>query len=188
MFGVLSRLQGGLRVRYAEPHRAYHTQAHIDAMLGLMGGVAWHASAAVELAVWYHDAIYDPSRGDNESASAALMRGELDGVAAPALLAVAEALILATASHVPPVGVADGAGFLDMDLSVLGAEAAVFDRYDAAIRVEYSAVPDAEYRAGRARILRSFLGRPAIYLTAGFRGRFEARARENLARAIVALG
>ena len=84
MFRAIETCLTALRVRYAEPHRAYHTQAHVDAMLaGLqeLGEMIVHP-AAVELAIWYHDAVYDPAAADNEARSADLLRAELDNLAA----------------------------------------------------------------------------------------------------------
>ncbi len=63
----------------------------------------------------------------------------------------------------------------------------MFAAYDRAIREEYHWVAEADYRAGRARILERFLSRPAIYHTAYFREQFEAQARLNLERTVAAL-
>lgn len=57
-----------LVTRYSESHRAYHTLAHIQHCLDEFEQVR-HLIAnpdAVELALWYHDAIYDTKAKDNE--------------------------------------------------------------------------------------------------------------------------
>jgi predicted metal-dependent HD superfamily phosphohydrolase len=194
MFGVIADRLARLRARYAEPHRAYHDQTHVDALLALLAEVrgGLHDAAAIELAIWYHDAIYDPARTDNETRSAVLLRTDLASLADPLLLARAETLVLATATHTLPTDAdpelaSDCATFLDMDLSILGAPEPAFRRYDAAIRREYAAVPDADYRAGRSRVLRGLLARPRLYLTGHFQARFDAPARCNLAAALAAL-
>jgi len=97
-------------------------------------------------------------------------------------------LILATHKHtisaVDRRFVADAELFLDMDLSILGADEERFDDYDAAIREEYSFVPIKTYRQRRAEILKSFLQRPRLYLTDDYHGRLDGKARANLQRAI----
>lgn len=191
MFGLLEARLAGLRARYAEPGRAYHGQRHIDILLGLFGEIRPHLIAphAVEAAIWYHDAVYVPMSADNEIESAALLRSELAGLADPALIETAAALVLATRSHavapgMPPDIAADCAWFLDMDLSILGADGETFAWYDAAIRVEYAAVPEDVWRERRPRVLATFLARERLYLTEYFHARCDARARANLRRAI----
>ena len=94
-----------LRARLAEPHRHYHGQAHVDALLADLDARrgAIHAPEAVALAVWFHDAVYAPGAPDNERASAALLRTAMVGLAPEPTLAAAEAMVLATERHaVPP--------------------------------------------------------------------------------------
>ena len=183
-----------IRLRYAEPHRHYHATTHLDALLHLFTEVRplLHDAEAVRLAIFYHDAIYQPDRPDNEAASAALMRADLDGLVDARTLARAEALILATRQHRIPEGsdadfAADCTLFLDMDISVLGAEAEGFDRYEAGIAAEYRPHYAAEaYRTGRTAVLRGFLTRERLFLSDHF-AKLEAPARANLARSIAAL-
>ncbi len=192
MFSRFDRLREGLRRRYAEPHRAYHGQAHIDALRAALvrDRGLFENPDAVELAIWYHDAVYDPMRSDNEPASAALMRSELAGVAAPEMVDFAAALVLASADHhvpenLPPEQAADCALFLDMDLAVLGQSADQFAAFEAGIEAEFRPHYDwLTYRAGRAALLRSLLQRDPIYLTERYRDRYEAMARDNIALAL----
>lgn len=184
----------GLRRAYAEPHRAYHDWRHIEALLEQL---AHHRAQvripeAMLLAVLYHDCIYDPLSKMNERDSAVRMRAELTGRAPEPALAAAEALILATETHLLPPDLeaglaADCALFLDMDLAILGAGRAAYDRYEAAIRQEYAAMPDDAYRIGRKAVLTRFLDRDRLYFTDAYRARHEALARTNLSRAIAAL-
>ncbi|MBO1077463.1 hypothetical protein [Roseomonas haemaphysalidis] len=175
--------------------RAYHGWPHVQALLAL-----WHRHRAalrdpeaVRLAILYHDAVYDPRRDDNEAASAALLRASEAGRVPPARLDAAEALVLATARHMAPDSLpeavaADARYFLDMDLAILGASPEAFAAYDAAIRTEYAHVPEADYRAGRAGVLRRLLARNPLYLTEAFRATHDAAARRNLSAALARLG
>jgi predicted metal-dependent HD superfamily phosphohydrolase len=193
MFGAVAARLDGLRARYAAPERAYHGQLHIDLLLGLLGEVRPFLVSpdGVELAVWYHDAVYVPLSAENEISSAALLQAELAGLADPGLIDRATVLVLATRAHAVPAGIApdvaaDCAWFLDMDLSILGADAETFAWYDAAIRREYTEVTDAEWRVRRPRVLGTFLARERLYLTDYFHTRLDAQARANLRRAIAA--
>lgn len=179
-----------LLARWSEPQRHYHTLAHLEACLA---GLDTHralaaAPAAVETALWFHDAIYDPRGPDNEARSAALAAGVLRSArVADATLAQVERLILATQTHEPNDADPDTALLLDLDLAILGAAPAAYQAYAAAIRREYAWVPEADYRRKRAAVLARFLQRPRLYRTALFFARHEAAARANLAAEISAL-
>jgi predicted metal-dependent HD superfamily phosphohydrolase len=195
MFSAIAARLDGLRARYAAPGRHYHGQRHIDLLLALHAELrpALASPDAVELAIWYHDAVYDARRSDNEAESAALLRADLAGIADPALVAAAATLVLATRSHRVPPGIApaladDCAHFLDMDLSILGAPPDLFAWYDAAIRREYAHVPEPEWRRRRPAVLAGFLARDRLYLTGRAHALLDAPARANLRAAIAALG
>lgn len=174
---------------YAEPHRAYHTLQHLDECLASLAPAAHlaHAIGSVELALWFHDAIYDTRAKDSEVRSARWARKELSvsGVT-PDVAESVEALVLATRHDVTPAD-ADARLLVDVDLSILSAPAARFDEYEAQVRIEYGWVPEDAFREGRSRVLRTFLDRPAIFSTPWFRDRCEARARQNLARSLARL-
>ncbi len=193
MFSLLDTRRAGLRARYAEPHRAYHGQGHVDALLRVLAGLGAAVTdrAAVELAIWYHDAIYDPAARDNEARSADLLRTEMAGLAHPARLDAAELMVRLTAEHaftpqVPPAQRADCALFLDLDMAVLGAAPEVFDDYERGIAAEYVPVHGADaYRTGRTAFLRTLLARPRLFLTDRFEAALHAPAQANIARALM---
>ena len=183
-----------LRGRHAEPQRAYHDWRHIEELLALFGEVsgALRDPAAVLFAILFHDSVYDPRRGDNEDRSADLLRDLAGGALEPDSLATALQLVAATKSHRLPDGLTpaqshDAGIFLDMDLSILAASRPRYDEYERQIRAEYAHVPDDAFRAGRSKILRSFLDRDDLYLSDWGRCRFAAPALRNLARALDAL-
>jgi predicted metal-dependent HD superfamily phosphohydrolase len=169
--------------RWREPHRHYHTTAHLAAMLAIVR--PW---PVVELAVWFHDAVYDPRAAGNEEASAELAERSLPAIgAAPASVAEVARLVRLTATHDPAPD--DGAGALlcDADLSILAADPARYDAYTAAVRQEYGHVPDEPFRVGRAQVLRHLLGLPMLYRVVPERAEWEARARANLTRELSTL-
>lgn len=170
-----------LAARYAEPWRAYHDLGHVLDVLSVLDDVALTDPLAVTLAVWFHDAVYDPRANDNEERSAALAAERSANLLGGDWVRRVETLILATKRH-EPTGDPDTAALLDADLAILGASPARYDAYAAAIRREYAWVPDDAYREGRSRVLHGFLGRDRVYRTPRLFARFEAAARRNLRR------
>jgi predicted metal-dependent HD superfamily phosphohydrolase len=178
-----------LLTRWSEPWRHYHTLEHLDHCLTGLDQCRSLADdpSELEVALWFHDAIYDPHSPDNEIQSAALARETLTRaqVNEPRVERV-ERLILATRTHVSD-GNADTALLLDLDLSVLGAAPTRYADYADAIRREYAWVPEATYRQKRVALLGRFLTRPALFLTPRFYQSHEAPARRNLAEEIARL-
>ncbi|MEM9422675.1 MAG: hypothetical protein AAF986_09245 [Pseudomonadota bacterium] len=182
-----------LKRRYGRWGRHYHTWGHIEALLGHCETVREHLHhpEVVELAIYWHDAVYSPLSRRNEINSAKLMKKRLHGLVQPSQLMHASCLIQATASHQLPSGApkdvaADAAYFLDMDLSILGTSDAEYDIYEGQIRREYWMIPNRSFFKARAKILESFLGRDRLFFTDIFRCMWEEQARHNLARAVVA--
>lgn len=172
--------------RYAEPQRKYHTLQHLRECLELFDTVRQLPAhpAEVELALWFHDAIYDLKRSDNEERSADLAQASLlaDG-ASPEVASRVAALILAT-RHTSVPRDPDERLVVDIDLAILGASEERFAEYERQIRDEYVFVPGWLFRRKRRAVLRTFLDRPQIYATPHFAALYEARARANLAKAI----
>ncbi|MGI5416537.1 HD domain-containing protein [Actinomadura luteofluorescens] len=169
--------------RYGEPHRRYHTRAHLTAVLDLVDELAGHAEDpdAVRMAAWFHDAVYDPERADNEERSARLAARMLADTDLPeAAVARVVRLVELTATHAPEEGDRDGQVLCDADLAVLGAEPEDYAAYAAAVREEYAFVPDELFRAGRAEVLSGLLALPRLFHTPAARERFEERARANM--------
>jgi predicted metal-dependent HD superfamily phosphohydrolase len=179
-----------LIARYSESQRSYHTTQHLDecfARLGEARHLAEHIGE-VELALWFHDAVYAPRKPDNEEQSASLAHAaaEQAGLTAAIASRVGQ-LILATKLDASPTS-ADAALLVDVDLAILGTPAERFDEYEQQVRQEYSWVPGFLYRRKRWEILEGFLARPHVFNTEHFRARYEMSARANLARSIERLG
>jgi predicted metal-dependent HD superfamily phosphohydrolase len=170
---------------YREASRHYHGESHISECLTQFAHYRALAQfpARVEVAIWFHDAIYDTTQSDNELRSAQWAARYLDehGADSSTVTAVAD-MINATATH--QVDSEDSAIMLDIDLGILGTAPDVFEAYDQAIRAEYHWVPVNQYRQGRVKVLRSFLDRERIYQTAPIFARLESQARVNLSRKI----
>ncbi len=174
-----------LAARYAEPQRAYHTLQHITECLRLLDGLRHTVPhpEIVELALWFHDAIYDPRAADNEERSAALAS---DFIATHRLPAPLAACIRATRHH-QPGDEPHTRLTVDIDLSILGQPRPRFAEYEAQIREEYAWMSAADFQSARTAILRQFLARPILYLTAACRAQFEQTARKNLAWSLARL-
>lgn len=176
---------------YTQPHRAYHEASHILAMLDEYAELGKRPDAHILLAIWYHDCIYETrlAKGDksNEEQSADEFANDWAALGLAATdAAIVRRLIMATQHAALPHG-EDEQLLVDLDLAILGKPEDVFDRYEAGIRAEYAWVPEADFRSGRARILQTFLDRPFIFSSEAMRGKYEARARANLARSVAAL-
>ncbi|MEU7613201.1 metal-dependent phosphohydrolase [Micromonospora sp. NPDC049204] len=178
--------------RWREPHRHYHTVAHLTAVLDVVDEHAELADRAdlVRLAAWWHDAVYDPRAGGdaNEQDSAALAESVLGGLGVPAPTAAeVRRLVLLTAGHVVGPDDRDGALLCDADLAVLAAPPATYDRYATAIRREYAHVPEPAFRAGRAAVLGGLLALPALFRLPPLAARWEEPARANVRRELATL-
>jgi predicted metal-dependent HD superfamily phosphohydrolase len=170
---------------YAEPHRRYHTLDHLaECFRELDEATAGKRPPDVELALWFHDAVYDPRAPDNEEQSAALARECLaETELSPDFRSAVSQLILATKRH--DVGLdANAPLMVDVDLSILGQPAERFWEYERQIREEYAWVPPAVFGPKRAEILEHFLRRPRLYATHHFFQKYETQARVNLEASI----
>ncbi|MCH8497833.1 MAG: hypothetical protein LAT63_05120 [Marinobacter sp.] len=175
-----------LLTRYQEPHRAYHTLDHITACLAHLDA-HWHTldnPQAAALALWYHDAVYDTRRQDNEARSADLARKELSALGInPHQCEDIHNLIMVTRHPSQPHN-ADARYLLDIDLAILGASPQAFARYEQQVRQEYHWVPEHLYCEGRGKLLQSLLAAPTPYHTAVFRDSHEVQARANLTQSL----
>ena len=201
-----------LLLRYAEPHRYYHTATHIMKVVrnlfDLSAVLGTQPSAELIAAGLYHDAIYDPRADDNEARSAALAIGDLRGLGWSAeRCIVVHALVLATAGHLDTgqadTGQADTsrtntghldtgrtdetAILLDSDLAILGADPLTYHAYVTGVRAEYFFVDDEHWRVGRGRVLRHFLDSPRLFTTDHMHAELEHRARANIEAELAAL-
>ncbi|MFG1859569.1 HD domain-containing protein [Microbispora bryophytorum] len=183
-------LAAELEARWAQPHRRYHTTAHLRAVLAAIEPLAAQAADAdaVRLAAWFHDAVYDGRPGGDEERSAQLAQSRLPACGLPAerVREVAR-LVRVTAGHSYEPGDMNAAVLCDADLAILAAPPGAYEAYRRAVREEYRHVPDAAFRAGRAGVLRGFLGKARLFGTPVGRDLWERRARENIAAELAGL-
>jgi predicted metal-dependent HD superfamily phosphohydrolase len=187
---VARRIFSDLAERYNGDGRHYHVLTHVGELLDTVSEMRDLAQdyQTIQLAIWFHDVIYDPRGKDNEVKSAEYARQALHELGLPErVITRVSDLILKTVSHVSDEEDGDALILLDADLAPLGAEEAVFVRQSQALRQEYSWVPEEEYRANRVRILHGFLNRKRIYQTERMYQSRERQARSNLSQAIAEL-
>lgn len=175
-----------LHAAYSEKHRFYHTVDHIDAMLTHFDGVKEIAEKPeeLELAIWFHDAIYKPLSKTNELDSANWAQAFLTAHSyGKADIERVHNLIMAT-MHNGNVKTPDEHLIVDIDLAILGAPPEVYDQFERNVRKEYRLVPGFIYRKKRKELLRSFLSSGSIYNLELFNERYEDQAKQNLRSAI----
>lgn len=178
-----------LQAAYAERHRHYHSAEHITHCLAELDATRRLAREPddVELALWFHDAVYATRSKDSESKSAEWAARFLAANAVDAArVRRVHDLIMAT-THAAVPNDSDAQLLTDIDLSILGADRETFCRFEKDVRREYWWVPSPLFRQKRAAILQSFLSRSSVYATAHFQERLESAARRNLTEAITAL-
>jgi predicted metal-dependent HD superfamily phosphohydrolase len=178
-----------LLAAYSESHRHYHTAHHIDDCLARFDEASSIASMPkeVEIALWFHDAIYRPISSTNELRSADWAVSFLQSIGATDDECDRVHRYVLVTKHAAESVAGDAALVVDIDLSILGRGPDLYDDFERAIREEYKWVPGRIYRRKRIEILRSILDRSAVYETEHFRTRYERQARENLHRAIHSL-
>jgi predicted metal-dependent HD superfamily phosphohydrolase len=182
-----------LAAAYSAPDRYYHNLEHLTDVLRILGRLAPGVAdpPALQLAAWFHDAVYDPRAKDNEARSGELAVDLLGPIGVPAAAIERVVRLVRATAHLStagPPGDRDTAALLDADLAILGAAEERYRRYAADIRREYAHVPEEEYRAGRATVLGRFLARPRIFTHQVLFEEGEGRARANLAAELRELG
>lgn len=171
---------------YKQKHRFYHNESHIDAVLKYYDESKKLANNcnAVEVALWFHDAIYKPYSSSNELKSANwafnfLKEHKNDDTFAENV----HSLIMATLHNASPKD-NDEQLIVDIDLSILGSQTKVYAQFEKNIREEYKFVPNILYKKKRKEILSGFLKRERIYTHDFFHGKLEVLARANLTTTI----
>jgi predicted metal-dependent HD superfamily phosphohydrolase len=169
--------------RWSEPHRHYHDVRHLAATLDALDLLEVDAASSpvVQLAAWFHDAVYAGVAGVDEQQSADLAERMLGSFPASDVDEVVR-LVLLTATHDPAPGDVAGSALCDADLSILGALPGRYDVYVRDVRLDYAHVDDASWALGRTAVLDSLLSLDPLYRTPMGQELWSQRARENLTR------
>jgi predicted metal-dependent HD superfamily phosphohydrolase len=174
---------------YAQPHRHYHAPAHVFSVLEHVDRFmraeqidpASDTARAIRFALWYHDVIYDATSKTNEQDSAVLAEAELAALGIHAHIRSDVHRLIMITKHPAVPNATDENIVHDVDLGILATPDDIYDRYVTQVRAEYAHVSDADWRLGRAGVLRSFLNAERIYYSVtGAEG--EATARHNIER------
>lgn len=176
-----------LRQLYDAPFRKYHNLHHIQDCLRLCDEVSELLvdRDAVELALWFHDAVYDTGASTNELRSAELFLSLSPG--APFLFRAKICDHILATRHAATVRDPDRRFLVDIDLSGFGAPWEEFMRNGALLRTECSGHDDVKYHCGQVAFLSRLQQRTHFFATEYFRARFETNARDNLRRVLADL-
>lgn len=174
---------------YSEKSRAYHNLDHIQDCLEKFNKVKhlFKNPNAVEIAIWFHDVVYNAYRKDNELKSAIAASDFLTKQNANEDFTkiVFDLIMITLHTNTPQSD--DEALMMDIDVSILGSSPEIYDAYCQKIRKEYSWVPGFVYRKKRKEVLNLFLKKRFIYQTEYFRLLYENQARANIISEIDAL-
>ena len=171
---------------YSKPNRYYHNFNHIISCLNQFDRVknSIQNVIEVELALWFHDIVYNTKSNTNETDSANLAKNIFSQTAIPAnAINKITRLILAT-QHIENSKDNDEQLIIDIDLSILGAGESIFNQYEANIRKEYHWVSTIEYCTQRTKILNKFMQKKQIFQSIYFNNKFEEQARINITNLI----
>ena len=165
---ILARHCGGekdgiardLAQRWNERHRAWHGPEHLRRMVERIRAEAAPVDLDVLiLAALYDDAIYDPTRTDNEDASVALLRGHAKDPSSRPVVEACNLIVASKWDRVPEDRLERF--FFDLDAEQLGNSMplAMRIRYERAIFREYQWVDWTTYQTKRAAFLRTWAER-----------------------------
>lgn len=168
---------------YSEKQRAYHTLQHLYECLVLLDSIRPDLKDAysVELALWFHDAVYDPQAKDNELKSAELFEKYMAQDLSVEIVEKIKRWIIATQKH-ESTNELDLQFLLDIDLAILAASPERFEEYEQQIQQEYAWVDPDVYSIKRKEVLAHFYQAEPLYQTEYFQQNFEQKAKQNLNR------
>jgi len=185
-FGANLETYMKLQSHYAQKHRHYHNSNHIKATLKSLSQVNHIANDynALEIALWFHDAIYSIFSSSNELDSANWAADFLKmNNAESDFIEKSHRLIMITLHNATPTD-SDEMLMVDIDLSILGCSRDLYEQFEQWVREEYKLVPSFIFKKKRKEILEGFLSRDRIFSHQYFCDKFEVSARENLRNAI----
>ncbi len=186
---LTEKLWAEIAASYTKRKRHYHNLAHLDNLLQELAPLRQSIQYwdTLLFSIFYHDAVYNVLKKDNEERSADLAKKRLQQIQFPAAsMERCYQQILATKAHSISSD-HDTNLFTDADLSILGKGPATYQQYCTDIRKEYSVYPDFMYKPGRKKVVEHFLQMERIYKTDYFFQLYEVPARANLQMELVSL-
>jgi len=169
-----------LKPAYTAETRHYHNLKHIEYMLDHVKDFKLTDTEKIklEIAIWFHDLIYDASRSNNEALSAITVTtfcqtAGLDDLSQGEIVD----LILMTKPDLPARTELQK---ILCDLDLRGFAEDWQPENGAKIRLEYSHLSDEEFNKGRKEFLKTMLNKKFIYYTGTYRSTLEFQARHNL--------
>jgi predicted metal-dependent HD superfamily phosphohydrolase len=180
VFADLSHLLGGA-------DRLFHNLDHIGECVRRLDEVAalLDDADAVEMAIWFHDAIYVPGDPANEWRSAELFLAQSAG--ATSLFRRRVCALILTTRHATPARTSDRRFIDDIDLAGFAAPWDDFMRSGDLLRAEFAAHTDAQYYSSQVQFLERLRRRPRFFVTDYFHGKYEAHAQRNILRLLAEL-
>jgi len=182
---LIEELWAELQENYTASFRAYHNLTHLEEIFNYFDTYNSQIENPNELAlaIFYHDAIYNIWKKDNEEKSAELANNQLKKLAINVdVISRIEKHIIATKSH--QAILSDSKWMVDFDLAILGQSEKVYNNYTSKIREEYKVAPNLLYYSGRKKVLQHFLNKKSIYTSDVFIELYEENARKNLLQEI----
>jgi len=170
----LLEVRDELLAAYGSQGRSYHDVRHLAEVLDRLDDLGCD-DPAVQLAAWFHDAVYDGAAGDEERSAAWSER-----VLPPELAPEVARLVRLTETHRPADDDPAGQALCDADLAILAAPWERYAEYARDVRQEYAHVPDPDFAAGRVAVLRHLLDKPALFQTSRGFELWEDAARRNV--------
>ena len=163
---------------YYEEHRFYHTFDHIKRMFDVANKYNLLLTDEQSMAIFYHDAYYDPGFDQNEELSAKMFMDYCFNQKAVSLDAfIVRQIILDTKLEISTIN--ESKLVIDLDLYDLGTDR--YENYKNNIRKEFYIYSDEEFRQGRVKWIESFLAREKIYISnIDVFVEMEEKARRNL--------
>lgn len=166
---------------YSEPQRYYHTLVHIEHCLSLFDKISHKLqnAAAVELAIWFHDVVYQPDAIDNEQLSANLFMATTNGIFDDTFRNTVYQHVMATSHNGSEIKNADTKYLVDIDLSSFGQPWAEFIFDSNNLRLEMEGLSDKEFYQRKVRFLKKLFSQPRFFKSDYFYNKYETQARQN---------
>jgi predicted metal-dependent HD superfamily phosphohydrolase len=170
---------------YGDASRHYHCGGHINQCLSKLDEISAVSGyfPTVEIAIWFHDAVYTAGAPDNEENSMIWFRRQTEGHFSAETITEVCGLIMATEHKTPPETDLERIT-VDVDLSSFSLPFARFIADGKDIRKEFVTLTNNEFILGQNKFLQRLLDRPSFYSTEYFLTHYENYAQENIQKLV----